>query len=448
MNYLMRLLCIWFTKTLGFFCRLIGHNGTNAAGKIVVRMYPEILTDLSKQVREKIIAVCGTNGKTTTNNLIYKTLTDSGKSVVCNNLGANMIEGVIVAFINKADIFGRLNADFACIEIDEGYAVRVFDYMNPDIVLLTNLFRDQLDRYGEIDITAEKLDSAFKKLSNTTLLLNADDPLCVQFSKKENLPMKFFGIDCDLGIESDETKEGRFCPVCGKQLEYDRYYYSQLGIYRCPNCDFGRPKPDFEAANIHFENGLEFEIANTHVSLNYRGLYNIYNVLAAFSVFDICGLDKKKFSEILKTYKPQVGRMEEFKISGKTVVLNLSKNPAGFNQAISTVLLDKSDKDAVIVINDGLQDGTDVSWLWDVDFEKLSADSVKNIITSGIRCRDMYLRLKYSDMENIENNPDVKSAICELIKTENRILYVLVNYTALFPTHKILTELSESEELK
>lgn len=448
MKCLLRLFCIWFTKILGFFCRLTGHNGTNAAGKIVVRLYPEILTDLSKQVREKIIVVCGTNGKTTTNNLIFKTLSDSGKKVVCNNLGANMIEGVIVAFISKANIFGRLDADFASIEIDEGYAVRVFDYLKPDIVVLTNLFRDQLDRYGEIDITAEKLDSAFKKLNDTIILTNADDPLCIQFCKKEKLPFKFYGIDCDLSMQSDETKEGRFCPVCGTQLEYKRYYYSQLGIYSCTNCDFARPKPDFEATDISFENGLEFNIGKKRISLNYRGLYNVYNVLAAYSIFSICGLDTDKFSDILKTYKPQVGRMEEFHINGKTVVLNLSKNPAGFNQAISTVLLDKSYKDAVIVINDGLQDGTDVSWLWDVDFERLSDKTVKSIITSGIRCRDMYLRLKYSDMDNIDCTPDVKVAIKELLKTDNPVLYVLVNYTALFSTHKILAELSESEVTK
>lgn len=448
MKFFIRLFCIWFTKIIGFLCRLTGHSGTNAAGKIVVRLYPKIITDLSSQVKEKIIVVCGTNGKTTTNNMIYKTLCDSGKSVVCNNLGANMIEGVIVAFIQKTDIFGRLNADFACIEIDEGYAVRVFDYMKPDIVVLTNLFRDQLDRYGEIDITAEKLSAAFKKLDNTTLLLNADDPLCTQFAKKENLPSKFFGILSSVNAESGETKEGRFCPFCGTELTYKRYYYSQLGVYSCKHCGFGRPSPEFEAENIAFENGLDFTVGKTEISVNYRGLYNVYNILAAFAIFDICGLDKSVFSDILKTYKPQPGRMEEFKLNGKTAVLNLSKNPAGFNQAISTVLLDKRPKDAVIVINDGLQDGTDVSWLWDVNFEKLSDSSVKNIITSGIRGKDMYLRLKYSDMKNISGNSSVRESIEKLLKTENKILYVLVNYTALFPTHKILTEIQESEESK
>ncbi len=441
----MKLLCIWFTKILAVFCRMIGHNGTNAAGKVIVRIYPKILTVLSKEVREKIIVVCGTNGKTTTNNLIYKTLTDSGKKVVCNNLGANMIEGVIVAFINNCSWKGELDADFACLEIDEGYAVRVFEYMKPDYVVLMNLFRDQLDRYGEIDITSKMLHNAFLKLDSTTLILNGDDPLCVQFSKKESLPCRFFGINQDLGTKSAETKEGRFCPFCGAALVYHHYYYSQLGIFKCSGCNFARPETDYTATGISFENGIEFNVGDRKISVAYRGLYNIYNILAAYAISDLCGLDMNNFSDILSTYRPQIGRMEEFSFKNKKVILNLSKNPAGFNQGISTVLLDKSDKDVIIMINDNLQDGTDVSWLWDVDFEKFDTPDIKQIITCGTRGLDMYLRLKYSDMHNIENYPDVKSAISKLLKTENKTLYVLVNYTAIFSTQKIILELLESE---
>ena len=320
----MRIFCIWFTKLVSFFCHLIGHNGTNAAGKVIVRLYPHILTDLSKQVKEKIIVVCGTNGKTTTNNMIYKILTDSGKSVVCNNLGANMIEGVIVAFINNCSLSGKLKADFACLEIDEGYAVRVFKYMKPDYVILTNLFRDQLDRYGEIDITAEKLHNAFQKLSDTTLILNADDPLCVQFAHKEKLNKLFFGIEQNIDIESNETKEGRFCPICGNQLSYTGYFYSQLGHYSCPECEFKRPETDYTAHDISFENGLEFGINDTRIDINYRGLYNIYNILSAYAASHVCGIDTSRLSDILKTYKPQVGRMEEFVFGNKKVILNQS----------------------------------------------------------------------------------------------------------------------------
>lgn len=440
MNILLRLLCIWFTKTTIFFCKLIGHNGTNLAGKIVVRVYPNILTDLSRQVREKIIVVCGTNGKTTTNNLIDQLLTGKGKKVVCNRLGANMTEGVIVAFIRETNWRGKLDADYASLEIDEGYAQRLFRYFEPDFLVINNLFRDQLDRYGEIDLTMEMLNRALEQLSHTTLLLNADDPLCAQFAKRFPLQTFFYGINQNLGISCNETKEGRFCPFCGAELTYEYYHYSQLGNYSCPRCDFCRPEPSFAADNITFDNGLSFFVNGENISLNYRGLYNIYNILAAFSVVSLCGISTDDVSDILAAYRPQVGRMEEFSFPQKKVILNLSKNPAGFNQGISTVQLDSSYKDVIIAINDNIQDGKDVSWLWDVDFEKLQ-QNIRHITTCGIRRHDMLIRLKYADFTNISTLSSMEEAVVEALESDSKIVYVLVNYSALFPTHAIISNL-------
>ncbi|MDY4976612.1 MAG: MurT ligase domain-containing protein [Clostridia bacterium] len=442
MNLLLRLFCIWFTKITIFFCRLVGHNGTNLAGKIVVRIYPKILTDLSRQVREKIIVVCGTNGKTTTNNLIDKLLTDKGNKVVCNRLGANMTEGVIVAFIRETNWLGKLDADYASLEIDEGYAQRLFRYFEPDLLIINNLFRDQLDRYGEIDLTMEMLNRALEQLSHTTLLLNADDPLCAQFAKRFSLQAVFYGITQDLGISCNETKEGRFCPFCGKELDYEYYHYSQLGNYRCPQCSFQRPEPDFTADHISFDKGLSFCVNGQAITLNYRGLYNIYNVLAAYAVISLCGLSTQDVGEILATYRPQIGRMEEFSFPQKKVVLNLSKNPAGFNQGISTVQLDGSRKDVIIAINDNIQDGKDVSWLWDVDFEKLQ-NNIRHITTCGIRRHDMLIRLKYADFQNISTLSSMKEAVLDALESDSEIVYVLVNYSALFPTHAVLSGLLE-----
>lgn len=425
---------------------MIGHNGTNAAGKIIVRLYPHILTDLSKQVREKIIIVCGTNGKTSTNNMIYKILTDNKKTVVCNNLGANMIEGVIVAFINNCNLLGKLNADYACLEIDEGYAVRVFKYLKPDYVVLTNLFRDQLDRYGEIDITSKMLKSAFEKLSDTTLILNGDDPLCVQFAYTEKLNSVFYGIDDDFSEDVSETKEGRVCRLCGSDLEYSKNYYSQLGHFYCPSCNFKRPEIKFSAHSISFDDGLSFTVNNTEISTNFKGLYNVYNILAAYSAVNSCGIDTKNISEILKTYKTQTGRMEEFVFKNKKVILNLAKNAAGFNQGISAVLQDKSPKDILIAVNDHISDGTDVSWLWDADFERFDREDIGLIKTSGKRCHDLKLRFKYADIKNVSADPDTKRAISELLKTESQVIYILANYTAVFTTQKIIKELSEEEK--
>lgn len=444
MRFLLRLLCIWFTKITIFFCKLVGHNGTNLAGKIVVRVYPKILTDLSSQVREKIIVVCGTNGKTTTNNVMDKLLTDKGNKVVCNRLGANMTEGAIVAFIRETSLLGKLDADYACLEIDEGYAQKLFCYFEPDFLIINNLFRDQLDRYGEIDLTIGKLDNAIKKLSKTTLVLNADDPLCTQFAKRHPLPAVFYGIEQNLNITLNEIKESPFCPICGAQLSYDYYHYSQLGHYHCPNCDFERPKTNYGADRISFQNGLSFFVNDQAITFNYRGVYNIYNVLAAFSVIDQCGLPTDDFSDILATYRPQIGRMEEFSFPQKKVVLNMGKNPAGFNQGISTVTLDQSNKDVILAINDYIQDGTDVSWLWDVDFEQLR-ENTRHITTCGLRRWDLLLRLKYADFSCISTEESMKDAISKALESDSEIVYILANYSATFTAHAILKEMLKEE---
>ncbi|MBE7042340.1 MAG: DUF1727 domain-containing protein [Ruminococcaceae bacterium] len=442
MKFLLRLLCIWFTKITIFFCKLLGHNGTNLAGKIVVRVYPKILTDLSRQVREKIIVVCGTNGKTTTNNVIDKLLTDKGNKVVCNRLGANMTEGAIVAFIRETNWLGKLDADFACLEVDEGYAQKLFCYFEPDFLIINNLFRDQLDRYGEIDLTIGMLDNGVNKLSKTTLVLNADDPLCTRFAKKHSLKTVFYGINQNLSISLNDIKESPFCPICGAELSYDYYHYSQLGNYHCSKCAFKRPQTDYGADQISFNKGLSFCVNEQPITFHYRGVYNIYNVLAAYAVIDQCGLTTDDINDILATYQPQIGRMEEFSFPQKKVVLNMGKNPAGFNQGISTVALDTSKKDVILSINDYIQDGTDVSWLWDVDFETLNENTL-HVSTCGLRRLDLLLRLKYANFSSISTEESMKDAIRKALESDSEIVYILANYSATFTTHDILKEMQK-----
>jgi UDP-N-acetylmuramyl tripeptide synthase len=231
------------------------------------------------------------------------------------------------------------------------------------------------------------------------------------------------------------------------RLEYDFYHYSQLGTYRCPHCGFARPPIDFDACGISTKDGLSFEIKEHGsvfpVKANYRGFYNIYNILACYAAVRTAGIGTDGFSRMLEAYNPENGRNELFSIGGKSVLLNLAKNPAGFNQNISSVMEDRTEKDLIIVINDNAQDGTDVSWLWDVDFDRLEDSSVRSITVSGLRGRDMQLRLKYVSIraELIEN---VTSAIEARLKDGYGNLYVLVNYTALYSTHQILKNLEKS----
>ena len=441
---LRRTVAILAAKALSFGCKLAGKQGVTMAGKLALKIDPDILKDLACQVREKIFVVCGTNGKTTTNNLLCSAVEAEGKKLVCNHTGSNMLMGVAAAFVLAAKWNGKLDADYACIEIDEASTVRVFPHFKPDYMVLTNLFRDQLDRYGEIDITMNLLDRAMKMAPDMKIIVNGDDALSAYLAMESGNSYVTYGISEKVFEEQDshEIREGRFCKRCGARLEYDFYHYSQIGVYHCPECGFSRPAIDYDASHINMAHGLEFDVEGRHIAADYRGFYNIYNILAAYSAARTAGLELKNFDKVLQQFNPQNGRNELFRIDGSKVLLNLAKNPAGFNQNISAVMEDETEKDLIIVINDNAQDGTDISWLWDVDFDRFAADNIRSITVSGIRCQDMRLRLKYVDISS-ELIDDVKTAIERRLKDGCGNLYVLVNYTALYSTHNILKEMEK-----
>lgn len=438
-----KLFAVWATKILIFVGKIAGKKGSSTPGIFALKICPNILKILAKQVKNEIIVVCGTNGKTTTNNLLNTIIKSVDKKIVCNNVGANMLPGVVTAFVEKTNFFGKLDADYACIEIDEISTVKVFEHFQPDYMILTNLFRDQLDRYGEIEVTLDYLQKALNMCKNTKLILNADDPLVAAFGKKTEKECYYFGVGEDAGIALNETKEGRFCMFCGEELKYDFYHYSQLGKYKCGKCDFERPEVDFEAERVNLDNGIEFYVGERLFSVKYRGFYNIYNILAAYSAISLCHINIDRLNDVLCDYKPQIGRMEEFVINGKKVVFNLSKNPAGFNQAISTVAGDKRKKNIVVVINDNAGDGKDISWIWDVDFERFNNVNANKFFFSGIRRDDVAVRFKYAEIMNFDITDNIKGAISKALAEDSEVLYVLVNYTALFSTHDILKNLEE-----
>ena len=366
--------------------------------------------------------------------------------LVCNHTGSNMLAGVAAAFVLSAKNNGRLDADYACIEIDEASTLRIFPHFQPDYMVLTNLFRDQLDRYGEIDITMDMLNRAIKMAPEMKIIVNGDDALSAYLAMESGNRFVTYGItERVFDQQSDrEIREGRFCKKCGARLDYEFYHYSQIGKYNCPNCDFTRPEIDFEASHIDMSDGLQFDVEGRHISVNYKGFYNIYNVLAAYSAARTAGLEIPDFEDVLQKFNPQNGRMEHFHVKNTDIILNLAKNPAGFNQNISAVMEDEKEKDIIIVINDNAQDGTDISWLWDVDFDRFAGDHIHSVTVSGIRCQDMRLRLKYVDIET-ELIADMKRAIEARVKDGCGNLYVLVNYTALFSTRDILVSMSDGK---
>lgn len=436
-----RILAIWAAKGAGWVCRKMGRQGVTWAGKIALKLDPNILRELSGQVREKTFVVCGTNGKTTTNNMLCAALEAEGKKVVCNHTGSNMLNGVVAAYVLAAGINGRIDADYACIEVDEASTRHVFPAISPDYMVLTNLFRDQLDRYGEIDITMDILKKMICKFPKMELIVNGDDALSAYLAMDTGNPYLTFGISRKvIENEANETREGRFCKRCGERLNYRFYHYSQLGDYECPKCGFCRPPLNFDAADVTVGDQLSFYVEGRHIVANYKGFYNVYNILAAYSGMRTAGFSGENFNKMLKNFNPENGRMEQFRIGNTSVILNLAKNPAGFNQNISAVMQDTSPKDLVIAINDNAQDGIDISWLWDVDFDRLEEESVRSIVVSGIRCQDMRLRLKYVDIPS-ELEADVEKAIRSRLTGHTGNLYVLVNYTALYSTRNILKKI-------
>lgn len=436
-----RLAAIWAAKAAGYACKKMGRQGVTWAGKIALKIYPPILKELAGEVRKEIFAVCGTNGKTTTNNMLCAALEAEGQKVICNHTGSNMLNGVVAAFVLAAGLNGHIDADYACIEADEASTKYIFPEIHPNYMVLTNLFRDQLDRYGEIDITMDILESMIRTLPKMRLIVNGDDALSAYLAMDTGNPCTFYGISRQvMKNETNEIREGRFCKKCGARLEYSFYHYSQLGDYLCPKCGFKRPDPDFDAYDVQVGDRLAFRVEDRLLSANYKGFYNVYNILAAYAGVRTAGFSGEHFNDMLRKFNPENGRMEQFRIQGAGVILNLAKNPAGFNQNISAVMQDKSPKDVIIAINDNAQDGIDISWLWDVDFDLFRDESIRSVTVSGIRCQDMRLRLKYVDIPSMLEE-DVETAVRSRVKDGTGNLYVLVNYTALFSTRNILKRL-------
>lgn len=443
---LRRIVAVAAAKLTAKICRMLGKQGVTWAGKIAVTIDPNILQELAGDVREKIFTVCGTNGKTTTNNLLCSILEAQQKKVVCNHTGSNMLNGCISSFVLAAKWNGKLDADYACIEVDEASALHIFPKIKPDFCVLTNLFRDQLDRYGEIDITMNLLKDAFGLVPDMHVIVNADDALSTFVTMESGNPYVTYGIREKVFEESiNEIKEGRFCKKCGARMNYRFYHFSQLGDYSCSKCNFKRPEIKYNASGIETGNHLAFDVEGRHITANYRGFYNIYNILASYAAAREAGLEVENMQSVLDHYNPENGRNEHFSINGTEIILNLAKNPAGFNQNLSAVMEDKAKKDLIILINDNDQDGTDISWLWDVDFDRLADKSINSITVSGIRCQDMRLRLKYVDIPS-GLEPDVEKAIRERIANGCKNLYVLVNYTGLYSTHIILKKMEAISE--
>ena len=411
-------------------------SGTSFIGMIMLKISPNFLRYTSNYFKKEKIAVTGTNGKTTTAGILSHILEEQKNSVIHNEKGANMLSGIANTMALSIYPFKRF--DYAVLESDEAYLSKLYDYIETEYLIVTNLFRDQLDRYGELNTTAKKIQEAIDKNPNLKLVLNADDPIVVNFRTKSDTKPIYFGFEniefMDKNIDSKAPMELFNCSNCGEVLKYSKRFYAQQGHYYC-DCGYKRPVCDYTANAKIYKN---YSIINiTHGEKEYEfktylaGVYNAYNVLAA--VTTVLELGYEDIQDALYNYKSVFGRSETKMLKGHKTLIQLIKNPTGASEVLKTVDLEN---DILIVINDNYADGRDVSWLWDADFELLK-DSKKRIITSGSRAYDMATRLKYAGVEDVKVITNIHTAIHTITREADGDITILPTYTALLEINKI-----------
>lgn len=421
--------------------RKFTNGGSSLPGKLAAKIDPAVLAQLSKDYEVAIIT--GTNGKTLTTSLTYHVLQQKFDRVLTNPTGANMAQGIISTFLDPQPTKAG-QKKLAILEVDEASLIHVTKYIKPKIIVNTNVFRDQMDRFGEIYTIYQKMVDGAALAPNATILANGDSPI---FNSKDIVnPQIYFGFNHQ---EDGETMahyntDGVLCPNCQNILHYKFNTYANLGKYYCPNCEFKRPELKYAVTAVdHLDyQSSTFEIDGHPFKINVAGLYNIYNALAAYSVGREFGLSVEEIQKGFSSAEQKFGRQETIKIGSKTIILNLIKNPVGLNQIIDLLDYETDPFSLSVVLNDRPADGTDVSWIWDGDFEKLTTHHIESVSVSGIRREEMQLRLKVAGLseEEMTSYDTVGSLIDSFQNQPTEKIYVMATYTAVLNLRKELAE--------
>ncbi len=425
--------------------RFFGRGATNLPGKIALFINPKILTKLTSGFR--IIMITGTNGKTTTTKIISKMLSLENIHHISNTSGANLVSGITTTFIEGHTIFGKPKTNVALLEIDEASFFKISKMISSiDCLIVTNFFRDQLDRCGELYTILQSVLDGISNISCKNLILNADDSLTSFLAKNFSGNIIYYGFS-PLAYKPTSVvsnTDANFCIFCKNEYKYTNHTYNHLGGFYCDKCGYKKPNTDITCTNIdnlspNFSN-IKFKILSDEyiAKLNITGLYNVYNSLCAISLGYLFRFDVKNIIKTLENFDSVFGRMETVNFFGKQIKLILVKNPAGFNQVIDCLLKEDSIQIAFL-LNANLADGTDISWIWDVNFEHLCSKNPTTLI-GGKRAYDMAIRLKYAGIKNMSiiNNYNL------LLETginnikENETFYILPTYTALLEIRSIL----------
>lgn len=400
-------------------------NGSTWPGHIALKGNKNFIKDFLQDAKLKVIIVAGTNGKTTTSSLLKTALEKSGFNVLQNESGANLLNGVASTLILNTSSSGKLTHDFAIFEVDENALPKVLEQVTPDYLVLLNLFRDQLDRYGEIHTIAKKWHNIIQTLpSKTKLVLNADDAQIAFLGEDIQAIPLYFGLHEAKPNKQPvlQAADSTFCPRCGASLIFSETIFSHLGKWACTKCGFKHPKTDQETFSVY----------------PLSGTYNKYNVNAAALVLRELGLSQKDIEKAFKDFTPAFGRQEIVKYQNKNVQLFLSKNPTSFNQSFTTIKELKAST-LLIVLNDRIPDGRDISWIWDTDLAGI--ENFKHILVAGDRVYDMALRVKYEGFKNFQTFENLEEAIntgIDFIKPDET-LYILPTYSAMLDARQVLT---------
>ena len=404
----------------------------NFPGKMALKIDPNIIGEMAPKITEGSVMVVGTNGKTTISNLLADTIEAHGKSVMCNRSGANLDNGIASTLLQA-----KKGTQWGVFETDELWLRHTLPQLKASYVLLLNLFRDQLDRYGEIDATQKAIIEALEKSPTTTLLYNADDPQCSFIADHVPNPSLAFGTAESMGLGQERPDDVEMCQKCSSIMEYDFCQYGQLGKFHCPSCGFERQPLDIYAQAVEIGDGITFQIAGplldepVTIHTKQTGPYMVYNLLATYMVAQFAGVSGETFQRALDAFDPQNGRLQEVQLLGRSLLLNLAKNPTGFNQNLKIITSSEGKKAVAFFVNDAVGDGMDVSWLWDCDFEDLCNQEDLVAYAGGLRRHDLQNRLKYAGI-NAKTIGGVNEMIDEVITfPADWNMYAIANYTAL-----------------
>ena len=432
-------------RSVGRLSRMSGRGGgTTLPGRMLLRLDPDALARLGTSLRDGSVLVSATNGKTTTSAMLSAILESQGERVVANSAGSNMPWGITTALIDRSGTIGLF-------EVDEAWLPDVADALTPRVILLGNLFRDQLDRYGETETLASRWrETAQSSDPVTTWVLNADDPLVSEAAEPEPPGgALFFGIeDLDVALpEAPHARDAKHCRKCGEMLVFEGIFAGHLGHWSCPSCGLSRPEPSVRADRIRLEGmrGLTARISSGgeqgELVLPIPGLYNLYNALGAIAAASALGVGLDDSLGALSGMDAVFGRVERFRLEERDLAILLIKNPVGTNEVLRTLALENPPLDLWICLNDRIADGRDVSWIWDADFETL-AGSVASVTCAGTRASEMALRLKHAgwNEESIHVESEIGPSIEAALDRCGGELFALPTYTALLELEDYLSK--------